>query len=96
MSKINEQEILHIAELAKIHLQTEECQNLGAKLGDILDLVEKMQDIDTHDIEPMTHTIYQNQKLREDIADNPKQRDYYQSLSQDINNGFYLVPKVID
>lgn len=96
MSEINDQEILHIAELAKIHLQPEECQSLGAKLGGILNLVEKMQGIDTRDIEPMTHTIYQNQKLREDITDNPQQRDYYQGLSQDINNGFYLVPKVID
>ena len=96
MSKITQEEILHIAELAKIHVDEKECQALTDKLGTILDLIENMKQVKTDHIEPMTHTIFQNQPLRQDIVLDDHQRDYYQKLSQDISNGFYLVPKVIE
>ena len=63
MSQINTDDILHIAELAKIQIDESECASLGSKLSNILGLVEQMQALDTDGIEPMTHAIYQNQKL---------------------------------
>lgn len=96
MSHITSKDIQHIAELAKIQIDDFECEKLSQKLGDILNLMAKMQSVDTANVKPLAHAIYQNQKLREDFANDDKQRDYYQSLSQDTQNGFYLVPKVIE
>lgn len=96
MSRITQTDILHIAELAKIHIEETESETISQKLSNILDLVERMQSIDTENIEPLAHAIYQNQKLRNDIAVTDNQRDYYQRLGQATEDGFYLVPKVID
>jgi aspartyl-tRNA(Asn)/glutamyl-tRNA(Gln) amidotransferase subunit C len=96
MSKITQADIQHIAELAKIHLQEGETETLTGKLSDILNLVEQMQSVDTNNINPMAHAIYQNQKLREDKANDDDKRDDYQKLSKHTQNGFYLVPKVIE
>ncbi len=96
MSRITQEDIQHIAELAKIHVDEKEGENISQKLSNILDLVEKMQGINTENIEPLAHAIYQNQKLRNDIATSENQRDYYQRLGQVTEDGFYLVPKVIE
>ncbi len=96
MSQITSTDIQHIAELAKIQIDDSECEKLSQKLSDILKLMTTMQSIDTGNVEPLAHAIYQNQKLRDDIANDDQQRDYYQNLSQDTQNGFYLVPKVIE
>jgi len=96
MSRITQKDIQHIAELAKIHVSESESESISHKLSNILDLVEKMQGIDTENIEPLAHAIYQNQKLRDDVAVIDAQRDYYQKLGQATEDGFYLVPKVIE
>ena len=96
MSKISTSDIQHVAELAKIHIDDAESQELSNKLSDILDLVEKMQSINTENIAPMSHAIYQNQKLREDQSEDLNERDYVQKLSKETHDGFYLVPKVIE
>lgn len=96
MSQISTIEIQHIAELANIQISDQESEVLSQKLTNILDLVEKMQSVNTEQIEPMSHALYQNQKLREDLPIKHNERDRYQQLSQDTEQGFYLVPKVIE
>ena len=96
MSEISKKDIQHIAELAKIQVSESESEQLSEKLTNILDLVEKMQSLNTDSVEPLAHAIYQNQKLRDDLASDDQQRDYYQQLSKETQDGFFLVPKVIE
>lgn len=96
MSQISKVQIEHVAELAKIQVNSNESEVLSQKLSNILDLVEKMQSIDTAHVTAMSHALYQNQKLREDLAKKHDERDRYQQLSQSVDQGFYLVPKVIE
>ena len=96
MSKITSNDIQHIAELAKIQVSSKEGEALSRKLSDILSLVEQMQAVETDTIEPLAHSIYQNQKLRPDLAHDDSSRDQYQALSPETQDGFYLVPKVIE
>jgi len=96
MTEITKQQIQHVAELAKIQVNDTESETLSAKISNILELVEKMQSVNTDQVTPMSHAIYQNQKLRDDMNEEHDQRERYQQLSQKIDNGFYLVPKVID
>ena len=96
MNQITKSEIQHVAELAKIQVNDAESELLSNKLSDILSLVEKMQSVDTEHVEAISHAVYQNQKLREDLSQNDNDRERYQTLSQETDNGFYLVPKVIE
>jgi len=96
MSTLSKEQIAHIAELAKLQINEHESEQLSTKLSAVLNLINQMQDFDTHRVEPMSHTVFQNQKLREDIAITLSQRDEIQKLSDSVENGFYLVPKVLE
>ena len=96
MSTLSTEQITHIAELAKLQINALESEQLSKKLSAILDLIDQMQGVDTANIEPMSHTVFQNQKLREDKALPLSQRDEIQTLSATVENGFYLVPKVLE
>lgn len=52
MSKIGENEVKHIAELAKIGLSPEEVSQMSLELGQIVDFVEQLQKVDTKGVEP--------------------------------------------
>jgi aspartyl-tRNA(Asn)/glutamyl-tRNA(Gln) amidotransferase subunit C len=97
MSSLSKEEISHIAELAKLRITEEESEQLGNRLGAILTLVGQMQGVNTDNIEPMSHAIFQNQKLRNDeTIPQGIQPEILQKLSTSVENGFYLVPKVVD
>ncbi len=96
MSQISKSQIQHVAELAKIEVGGQESEALSAKLSDILDMVEKMQSVDTENVEALAHAVHHNQKLRADQSTAIEDRDRYQALSEKTDDGFYLVPKVID
>ncbi len=96
MSQLSKKQITHIAELAKLQINEIESALLSKKLSAVLGLINQMQSINTQHVEPMSHALFQNQKLREDRADNELHRDSFQKLSGAIENGFYLVPKVLE
>jgi aspartyl-tRNA(Asn)/glutamyl-tRNA(Gln) amidotransferase subunit C len=55
-----------------------------------------MGEADTEAIQPMAHPMDQMQRLRPDVATEENQRQTFQSIAPQIENGLYLVPKVID
>ena len=65
---INKSEIKKIAHLARINISQEEVVQVEEKLVGILSLIEKMQEVDTESIEPMSHALNINQPLREDVV----------------------------
>lgn len=96
MSTLSTKQITHIAELAKLQINAFESEQLSKKLSAILELIDQMQDVDTRNIEPMSHAVFQNQKLREDKAIPLSRYDEIQKLGNAVENGFYLVPKVLE
>ena len=55
-----------------------------------------MQAIDTAQIEPMSHAQDVVQRLRDDQVTESNQRELYQSIAPQVEEGLYLVPKVIE
>ena len=88
--------IEHIALLARIALDPAEAQGVLDGLNRVLGLIEEMQAVDTSGIEPMSHALELEQPLREDRVTEGDQRALYQSVAPAIENGLYLVPKVIE
>jgi aspartyl-tRNA(Asn)/glutamyl-tRNA(Gln) amidotransferase subunit C len=66
MPKITEKEIEHIAELARIRLTDEEKHKFTEDLGNILNFVDKLKEIDTKDVEPVSNMTGLDSVFRKD------------------------------
>jgi len=85
-----------IARLARLKVSEEETLKYGTELSNILDLVTQMEATDTDNIEPMIHPFDATLRMRSDEVTETNQRDKFQSIAPNAENGLYLVPKVID
>ncbi|MCJ8169982.1 Asp-tRNA(Asn)/Glu-tRNA(Gln) amidotransferase subunit GatC [Atopomonas sediminilitoris] len=85
-----------IAHLARLGLGEEELASTTETLNNILGLIDAMQAVDTTGIEPLAHPLEATQRLREDVVSEQNQRDAYQAIAPAVEQGLYLVPKVID
>ena len=93
---LNTNDVKRIAHLARLAVSEEEAEATLAKLSGILGLIEEMQAVDTAGIIPMSHSQDVTQRLREDAVTEHNQRDLLQSIAPAVENGLYLVPKVIE
>lgn len=89
-------DIKRIAHLARIEVSDTDAEATLRKLSGILGLIEQMQAVDTTGITPMSHSQDVTQRLREDIVTETNQRELFQSIAPAVENGLYLVPKVIE
>ncbi|MCJ7838522.1 MAG: Asp-tRNA(Asn)/Glu-tRNA(Gln) amidotransferase subunit GatC [Burkholderiales bacterium] len=65
-------------------------------LNDIFTLIEQMQSVDTEGVAPMAHGQDVVQRLREDQVSETDRHLLYQGIAPQVENGLYLVPKVIE
>jgi aspartyl-tRNA(Asn)/glutamyl-tRNA(Gln) amidotransferase subunit C len=85
-----------IAHLARLGLTEGEIPQTTATLNNILGLIDAMQAVDTSGIEPLAHPLEATQRLRADVVTEQNQRDAYQAVAPAVENGLFLVPKVIE
>lgn len=93
---ISEQDITNIAELARIRIDAEQSAEVTSRITAILDMVEQLQAVDTNDVIPMANPMDAHQRLRADNVTETDQRDSFQAIAPAVEEGLYLVPKVID
>ncbi|SDR71645.1 Asp-tRNA(Asn)/Glu-tRNA(Gln) amidotransferase subunit GatC [Pseudomonas oryzae] len=85
-----------IAHLARLGLDEAEIPRTTETLNNILGLIDQMQAVNTDGIEPLAHPLEATQRLRADVVSETNQRDAYQAIAPAVENGLYLVPKVIE
>ena len=85
-----------IAILSRIRVAKKDIPEVADRINDILAMVDKMQTVDTTAIEPMANPLDAVQRLREDTVTETNQRDSFQAIAPDADEGLYLVPKVIE
>ncbi len=95
MSLSNDQ-VGHIARLARIAVSASELEATRDKLNGIFDLIEQMQAVDTSGVEPMSHPQELATRLRPDVVTETDRRDAFQKVAPQTEAGLYLVPKVIE
>ena len=93
---IERSDVLNAAHLARIAIEEQDIENYTRDLGNILDLVDQMQSVNTDNIEPMAHPTDAEQRLRADEISETDQRDHFQKIANVTENGLYLVPRVIE
>ena len=89
-------DVRRIARLARIALQSAESAAVTERLNGVLAMVEQIRRIDTAGIEPMAHAQDVVQPLREDSVTETDQRERYQAVAPAVEEGLYLVPKVVE
>ena len=89
-------DVRRLARLARIAIQPEESGAVLDRLNRVLGLIEQMRRVDTTGVEPMSHAADVVQRLRPDEVREADQRELYQSVAPAIEDGHYLVPKVIE
>ena len=90
------QEVKRVAWLARIEITDREAEAAQGHLNGIFKLIEQMQSVDTEGVAPMAHGQDVVQRLREDVVTESDQHVLYQSIAPQVENGLYLVPKVIE
>ena len=90
------EEVLKIANLARLQINSDEVEQYAKDLSSIIDLVEQMNAIDTSNIQPMAHPLDATQRLREDKVNEKDEREKFQAIAPAAEKGLYLVPKVIE
>jgi len=63
---LNKSEVQKIASLARIEITDEEAEKYSKELSDILGFVEKLNEVDTEDVEPIAHITGAKNRIRED------------------------------
>ena len=93
-------DIDRLAHLARLGLAPEERGRLRSQLNDFFGIVEKMRSVDTAGITPLAHPVEiigdVALRLRDDIANEPNQREANQRNAPALENGLFLVPRVIE
>ncbi len=93
-------DIARIANLARLELAPVESERMRTKMNDFFNIVEQMRAVDTTGIAPLAHPVVVLSdfalRLREDVASESNQREANQRSAPAVENGLFLVPKVIE
>ena len=89
-------DVRRLARLARIAIRPDESAAVLERLNRVLSLIEEMRAVDTAGVEPMAHALDLVQRLRPDEASEKDQRAAYQSVAPAVENGLYLVPRVVE
>jgi len=93
--KVTRQTIEHVANLARLNLTEAEKENLTAKMGDIIEWVDKLNELDTTDVKPMEHVIPMWNVLREDEVKESYDREKILANAPVSEDGCFKVPTVV-
>ncbi len=97
---LTSQDIARVAHLARLALRPDETEKVLGQLNGFFKLVEQMEAVNTDGVEPLAHPAAilgdVALRLRDDMANEPNQRDISQRSAPAVERGLFLVPKVIE
>lgn len=94
--KITEQEVVHVARLARLELTEEEKKTFTVQLSQILSYMEKLNELDTRDVEPTAHVLDVSNVMRPDEPKDGLSQEQALANAPEKAAGFYKVPKIIE
>ena len=95
-AELNAQTVSQIANLARLSLNDTQSAEYAQSLNKILGMMETLKGIDTEGVEPLKSPFDHAQPLRQDIVTESNHREEYQAIAPAVQDGLYLVPRVIE
>ena len=88
--------VKHISKLSRISIDEEKAKKLSKDLNSIFKFIEKLNELDTKNVEPLTSIVQKNLKLRQDKIQSKNIREDILKNSPENNKDFFVVPKVVE
>ena len=88
--------VKHIAKLSRISIEDEKAKKLAGDLNSIFDFIEKLNELKTDQIKPLTSIAETSLKLRNDEIKSQNMREEIIKNSPEKNEDYFVVPKVIE
>ncbi len=96
MSTLDKSDVEKIAFLARVGIDEQDIPDYASNLSDILSMVEQLNSVDTTGVKPMAHPLDAIQSLRVDEVTEVNDRDNLLAHAPEVEQGLFLVPKVIE
>lgn len=95
-SSVSRQEILDVANLARLGIDEDTADSYANDISKVLMLMETLASVDTAELTPLANIHEACQDLRADVAKRDINRERNQSMAPAVENGLYLVPQVME
>lgn len=93
---ITDETIEYVGILAKLELSGEEKEQAKEDMGKMLDYIDKLNELDTDGVEPMSHVFPVQNVFREDVVANRDESEEMLANAPAKKEGTYMVPKTFD
>jgi len=94
--KIDESQVRKVAKLARLELANSEIEEFTVQLSAILDYVEKMNELDTTDVEPLAHCLLISNVFRNDSIKASLGTEKTLANAPQRDGEFFKVPKILE
>ena len=94
--KIDETQVRKVAKLARLELTEAEVAEFTSQLSAILDYVEKMNELDTSDVEPLAHCLPISNVFRRDCVKESLGTEKTLANAPQRDESFFIVPKILE
>jgi len=93
---VTRKDVEYIAQLARLRFKDEELENFTSQLNEILNYVDKLNELDTENVEPLSHPVEEFNKFRDDELKPSIEREEALKNAPDRTDEFFKVPKVLN
>jgi len=93
---IDHRQILRVSELARLELSPEERDELSRQLSEIINYVEKINEMDTAGVEPTDHIVELKNVFRADRVKSSIERSRIEKMAPEFSDGHIVVPRIIE
>jgi aspartyl-tRNA(Asn)/glutamyl-tRNA(Gln) amidotransferase subunit C len=93
--KISEEEVKHVADLARLDMDERSIEIFSKQLGTILQYIDTLKSVDTEKANPTSHAVFLPNAFREDEVKEHIDRNLALSNAPEKEDGNFIVPRVI-
>jgi aspartyl-tRNA(Asn)/glutamyl-tRNA(Gln) amidotransferase subunit C len=96
MSRINKDQVKHVAHLARLAISEEEAETFTKQLDDIITFAEQLNELDTENVEPTSHVLDMKNVLRKDEPRQWLTKEEAMKNAPDQKDGQIRVPSILE
>lgn len=93
---ISDETMEYVGILAKLELSEEEKEQAKKDMGSMLDYIDKLNELDTSGVEPMSHVFPVNNVFREDVVTNGDEHEKILANAPEEKNQSFKVPRTVE